>query len=237
MFSEHGAQVASRCDPRRRSGRHSRVGGASTPSDSGVFRGLRAGGSRIARRRPDDVRPAGGGGRPHRSCSRGSTATSRGRARERLPLRPGRGGGERAVRRQHRRSSSAATSSSTSTPAKWVSPAQRASSEASRVPRSDFGERFCARSSRRLHARWKLSTRLSKRSPAASGGWSPPLHAPTGDTVIGEPPGIWAFLGSRRLAGPIGAHRPDAVFHGHAHHGTARALIGEVPVWNGKRVT
>ena len=57
-------------------------------------------------------------------------------------------------------------------------------------------------------------------------------YAPTGDTVIGEPPGIWAFLGSRRLAGPIGAHRPDAVFHGHAHHGTARALIGEVPVWN-----
>jgi Icc-related predicted phosphoesterase len=50
--------------------------------------------------------------------------------------------------------------------------------------------------------------------------------------VIGEPPGIWAFLGSRRLAGPIGAHRPDAVFHGHAHHGTARACIGEVPVWN-----
>jgi uncharacterized protein len=57
-------------------------------------------------------------------------------------------------------------------------------------------------------------------------------YAPTGDTVVGEPPGIWAFLGSRRLAGPIGAHRPDAVFHGHAHHGTARACIGEVPVWN-----
>ncbi|HEU0304219.1 MAG TPA: metallophosphoesterase [Gaiellaceae bacterium] len=57
-------------------------------------------------------------------------------------------------------------------------------------------------------------------------------YAPTGETVVGEPPGIWAFLGSGRLAGPIGAHRPDAVFHGHAHHGTARACIGEVPVWN-----
>ena len=57
-------------------------------------------------------------------------------------------------------------------------------------------------------------------------------YAPTGDTVVGEPPGIWAFLGSRRLAGPIGAHRPDAVFHGHAHHGTQHACIGEVPVWN-----
>jgi Icc-related predicted phosphoesterase len=57
-------------------------------------------------------------------------------------------------------------------------------------------------------------------------------YAPTGETVVGEPAGIWAFLGSGRLAAPIGAHRPDAVFHGHAHHGTARACIGEVPVWN-----
>jgi len=57
-------------------------------------------------------------------------------------------------------------------------------------------------------------------------------YAPTQDTVVGEPPGIWAFLGSRRLAGPIGAHRPDAVFHGHAHHGSPQAHIGEVPVWN-----
>jgi Icc-related predicted phosphoesterase len=57
-------------------------------------------------------------------------------------------------------------------------------------------------------------------------------YAPTSETVVGEPPGIWAFLGSRRLAGPIGAHRPDVVFHGHAHHGTQRACIGEVPVWN-----
>ena len=57
-------------------------------------------------------------------------------------------------------------------------------------------------------------------------------YAPTSETVVGEPPGIWAFLGSGRLAGPIGAHRPDAVFHGHAHHGTPSACIGEVPVWN-----
>ena len=57
-------------------------------------------------------------------------------------------------------------------------------------------------------------------------------YAPTSDTLQGEPPGIWAFLGSGRLAGPIGAHRPDAVFHGHAHHGRPEARIGEVPVWN-----
>ena len=57
-------------------------------------------------------------------------------------------------------------------------------------------------------------------------------YAPTSETLEGEPPGIWAFLGSGRLAGPIGAHRPDAVFHGHAHHGRPHASIGEVPVWN-----
>jgi Icc-related predicted phosphoesterase len=57
-------------------------------------------------------------------------------------------------------------------------------------------------------------------------------YAPVSDTVVGEPEGIWAFLGSGRLAGPIGAYRPDAVFHGHAHHGRATGIIGTVPVHN-----
>jgi Icc-related predicted phosphoesterase len=57
-------------------------------------------------------------------------------------------------------------------------------------------------------------------------------YAPLSDTLVGEPEGIWAFLGSGRLAGPIGAHRPDAVFHGHAHHGQPLGAIGSVPVYN-----
>ena len=57
-------------------------------------------------------------------------------------------------------------------------------------------------------------------------------YAPVRATVVGEPEGIWAFLGSRRLSAPIGAHRPDAVFHGHAHHGAATGWIGAVPVHN-----
>ena len=57
-------------------------------------------------------------------------------------------------------------------------------------------------------------------------------YAPISDTLVGEPEGIWAFLGSGRLAGPIGAHRPDVVFHGHAHHGRPRGSIGSVPVFN-----
>ena len=57
-------------------------------------------------------------------------------------------------------------------------------------------------------------------------------YAPIVDTIVGEPEGIWAFLGSGRLAGPIGAHRPDVVLHGHAHHGRPTGAIGTVPVHN-----
>ena len=57
-------------------------------------------------------------------------------------------------------------------------------------------------------------------------------YAPTGATIDGEPPGIFAFLGSDRLAVPIAQHRPDLVLHGHAHRGTFRGLIGDVPVYN-----
>ena len=57
-------------------------------------------------------------------------------------------------------------------------------------------------------------------------------YAPVQDTLVGEPETIWAFLGSGRLAAPIGAHRPDLVVHGHAHHGASSGAIGEVPVHN-----
>ena len=57
-------------------------------------------------------------------------------------------------------------------------------------------------------------------------------YAPIVDTIVGEPEAIWAFLGSGRLAGPIGMHRPELVVHGHAHHGVATGAIGTVPVHN-----
>ena len=57
-------------------------------------------------------------------------------------------------------------------------------------------------------------------------------YAPITDTLVGEPEPIWAFLGSGRLAGPIGMHRPDLVLHGHAHHGARAGAIGSVPVHN-----
>jgi uncharacterized protein len=57
-------------------------------------------------------------------------------------------------------------------------------------------------------------------------------YAPTEQTIVGEPEGIWAFLGSDRLAAPIAQHEPDLVLHGHAHAGTFQGAIAAVPVYN-----
>jgi Icc-related predicted phosphoesterase len=57
-------------------------------------------------------------------------------------------------------------------------------------------------------------------------------YAPTDETLAGEPLGIWAFLGSDRLAAPIVEHAPDLVLHGHAHAGTFEGRVGESPVYN-----
>jgi Icc-related predicted phosphoesterase len=57
-------------------------------------------------------------------------------------------------------------------------------------------------------------------------------YSPTETTLEGEPPGIWAFLGTDRMAAPIGEHSPDLVLHGHAHAGRLQGAIGEVPVFN-----
>lgn len=57
-------------------------------------------------------------------------------------------------------------------------------------------------------------------------------YAPTQETLEGEPPGIWAFLGTDRLAAPILEHEPELVLHGHAHIGSFEGAIGPVPVYN-----
>jgi Icc-related predicted phosphoesterase len=57
-------------------------------------------------------------------------------------------------------------------------------------------------------------------------------YAPVADTLHGEPPEIWTFLGSDRLAAPILEHRPDLVLHGHAHAGRLQAELDGVPVYN-----
>lgn len=58
-------------------------------------------------------------------------------------------------------------------------------------------------------------------------------YSPVRATVEGEPPEILPYLGSSRLEEPINRYRVSAVFHGHAHRGTAegRTATG-VPVYN-----
>ena len=57
-------------------------------------------------------------------------------------------------------------------------------------------------------------------------------YSPCPETLAGEPEGIWAMLGSERLAAPIREHSPDLVLHGHAHAGTFEGRIGQSPVYN-----
>ena len=58
-------------------------------------------------------------------------------------------------------------------------------------------------------------------------------YSPIEATVEGEPKEIYPYLGSSRLEEPLSRYPVDAVFHGHAHHGTAegRTRTG-VPVYN-----
>lgn len=58
-------------------------------------------------------------------------------------------------------------------------------------------------------------------------------YSPVRATVEGEPPEIFAYLGSSRLEEPINRYRVNAVFHGHAHRGApeGRTATG-VPVHN-----
>lgn len=58
-------------------------------------------------------------------------------------------------------------------------------------------------------------------------------YAPVRETVIGENPEIFPFLGSSRLAEPLDDHQVSAAFHGHAHYGTPIGrTAGGVPVYN-----
>ena len=96
----------------------------------------------------------------------------------------------------------------------------------------DFGERLL----RDIYHETSLEVEALQRGLEAISGCHKSIvlmhYAPITDTLVGEPEQIWAFLGSGRLAAPIGMHRPDLVVHGHAHHGAASGTIGEVPVLN-----
>jgi Icc-related predicted phosphoesterase len=58
-------------------------------------------------------------------------------------------------------------------------------------------------------------------------------YSPIRDTLKGEDPEIFAFLGSSRLEEPINRFRVTAVFHGHAHNGILDGKTSTgIPVYN-----
>ena len=58
-------------------------------------------------------------------------------------------------------------------------------------------------------------------------------YAPVLETLQGEPPEIFAFLGSSRLAETIDRFPVNAIVHGHAHHGAFEGRTpGGIPVYN-----
>lgn len=58
-------------------------------------------------------------------------------------------------------------------------------------------------------------------------------YAPVRMTVEGEPPEIFPFLGSSRLAEPLDRFEVDLAVHGHAHNGTYEGKTPKgIPVYN-----
>src|SRR5215831_16713163 len=58
-------------------------------------------------------------------------------------------------------------------------------------------------------------------------------YSPIAQTCVGEPPEIFPFLGSSRLAETIDHFDVNAIFHGHAHHGTLEGKTTKgTPVFN-----
>lgn len=58
-------------------------------------------------------------------------------------------------------------------------------------------------------------------------------YAPIGDTIKGEPPEIFPYLGNSRLSEVADRHGADLILHGHAHHGSPDGkTTGGIPVHN-----
>lgn len=58
-------------------------------------------------------------------------------------------------------------------------------------------------------------------------------YSPVQQTVEGEPPEIYPFVGSSRLEEPLSRYPVTLVFHGHAHRGQLEGVTAQnVPVYN-----
>jgi Icc-related predicted phosphoesterase len=58
-------------------------------------------------------------------------------------------------------------------------------------------------------------------------------YSPILGTVQGEPPEIYAYLGTSRLEDPLIHYPVDVIFHGHAHRGSLEGkTVNNIPVYN-----
>ncbi len=58
-------------------------------------------------------------------------------------------------------------------------------------------------------------------------------YSPVRETVLGESPEIFPFLGSSRLEDPLNHYNVTAAFHGHAHCGTHEGTTSrDIPIYN-----
>ena len=82
-----------------------------------------------------------------------------------------------------------------------------------------------------IHEALKLESALAKLRTAERLAL---LHySPIAATVQGEPPEIYAFLGTSRLEEPLIRHPVSAVLHGHAHRGSPEGkTVNGTPVYN-----
>ena len=58
-------------------------------------------------------------------------------------------------------------------------------------------------------------------------------YAPVRETLVGEDPELFAFLGTSRLTDALEGNGVDVIFHGHAHHGAPEGKTAKgIPVYN-----
>ncbi|MBG0832411.1 metallophosphoesterase [Planomonospora sp. ID67723] len=88
---------------------------------------------------------------------------------------------------------------------------------------SEFGEpeiKAFVNHTKRIADRWRVALKeldADKRVVLSH-------YSPVNDTLAGEPPEIYPFLGSYLLAEAIDAEGADLILHGHAHMGTEKGL-------------
>ena len=88
---------------------------------------------------------------------------------------------------------------------------------------SDFGE---PQMKAFIHHTKEIAARLGDALDAVDGDVRVALthYSPVADTLAGEPPEIFPFLGSYLLAEAIDGRRVDLAVHGHAHAGTEKGV-------------